>query len=326
MKKIIYLFILLTFSSSLFALDSNIFSFRLTPRVELVNGVINEYVFDASCKNVDNKESQLDWDVKNIPVFGLSADLDIYRYVAISFDTSIGIPKISGYMQDYDWRNSLTTAWLEDDPTEITDYSIHYNDLKQYKNFNLSFGGNIFLPYNLKVTPFLAYQYEFIYFAGRNGLGRYKQATKTFKTTDYSQNNKVISYKQEINALFLGFSVEFDNIPNLFISADFRISPKMTFLNAVDYHYTRSLVFWDQLSNIWQIKANLDIKHKFNRHHRAGISSSLQYIPLSKGDTRSKYLNENDEPEEGSWDGPYKDGGGTSRLIWSLGINYSFSL
>ena len=104
MKKTIFsLIIFLTLCSSIFALDNNYLSFKITPRFEIVNGSINEFVFDEICTNTDNKVSQLDWDIKNIPTFGLKAEFDILRYIHINLDGSVGIPKISGYMQDYDW-------------------------------------------------------------------------------------------------------------------------------------------------------------------------------------------------------------------------------
>ena len=65
------LIIFLTLCSSIFALDNNYLSFTITPRFEIVNGSINEYVYDKDCLNTDNKLSQLDWDIKNIPFFSL---------------------------------------------------------------------------------------------------------------------------------------------------------------------------------------------------------------------------------------------------------------
>ena len=105
MKRFIFLIIVLTFSSSLFALDNDYLSFRITPRFEVLNGSINEYVFNEACLNTDNKESQLDWDIKTIPSFGINADFNLVKYININLDSSVGIPIKSGNMQDYDWLN-----------------------------------------------------------------------------------------------------------------------------------------------------------------------------------------------------------------------------
>ena len=136
----------------------------------------------------------------------------------------------------------------------------------------------------------------------------------------------VISYLQETNAMFLGLSVKFDNIPHTNLSADFLVSPKMTFINAVDYHYTRYLAFWDKMTNCWQLKGNIEVQYNFNKYNKAGLFTSIQYIPVSKGDTSEKSINSDGSLSDGKWVMISKNGGGTSRLIWSLGINYSFSL
>ena len=333
MKRIFFLIICLTFVSSVFALDNNYLSFRITPRFEVLNGSVNEYVFDELNLNTDNKVSQLDWDIKNIPVFGLKADFDILQYMYVSLSGSFGIPKESGYMQDYDWLNSfakidkdIPDSWYDDGFSELTHYSKHTNELVKYIDFYVSAGYNIYTPYNLKITPFLSYQYESIHLAGKYGFGRYKSDDKSFVIKDYSNYNKVISYLQEINAMFIGLSVKFDNIPHTSLSADFMVSPKMTFINAVDYHYTRQEVFWDKISNSWQLKGNIEAQYKFNRYNKTGIFSSFQYIPVSKGDTSKKYLNSDGTIKTEKWCQIGKNSGGTSRFIWSIGINYSFSL
>lgn len=315
MKRFVFLIIFLTFSFSAFALDDNPLSFRITPRFELLNGSINEYVFDENCLNINNKVSQLDWDIKNIPVLGLKADFEVLHYIALSLDGSIGIPKVSGVMQDYDWLNN-------NNPTELTNYSKHTNNLNKYINFTANAGGNIYLPAEIKITPKIAYQYEFIALDGTNGFKTYK--SDNWKISNFS--GKVISYGQELNAMLTGFSISVDTLPMIHFFADLMFSPKLTFINALDYHYVKSTVYWDRIINLWQVKAYIEAQYKFNKYHCMGLSTSIQYIPISKGDTRVNDLNSNGKFIPEDWSGAIKNGGGTSRLIWSLGINYSFSL
>ena len=333
MKKIIYLFILLTFSSSLFALDSNFISFKITPRIELLNGSINEFVFNEANTNTGHKESQLDWDLITIPVLGFNTDIDLLHYVHINLNGSVGIPTRSGFMQDYDWLNSTGNGgynpeWKNDDPTELTNYSKHENYLEKYLTFTASFGGNIYLPAKIILTPKIAYQYEFIAFNGRNGFSIYKSN----KFQESSFTGKVISYKQEVNSMLLGLTVNISTLPRMFFSADFMISPKMTFLNAMDYHYLpRDLMpygvaFWDSFSNLFQLQSNITAQYNFNKYHQIGLTGFIQYIPLQKGNTRINSLTKNQVHPSSGWSDAYINGGGTSRLIWSIGINYSFSL
>ena len=321
MKRIwIGLLISIFAALELFAIDNNDLSFRITPRFEFVNGSINEYVFNEANDNTDNKESQLDWDLKAIPVFGINADFNLFRYINIGLDGSIGIPVQSGNMQDYDWLNYK--YWPNDPATQLTNYSIHDNYLLKYLTFSVSGGVNIQIPGNITITPKIAYYYELISFDGRDGYKTYKQ--DNWIPEDFS--GKVISYMQEMNAMFLGFSLIFDNIPRTTLYADFKVSPKMTFINAIDYHYVRYEAFWDKMSNSWQFKGNIEAQYKFNRYNKAGIFGSIQYIPVSKGDTSSNSLNYDETLISEKWELIAKNGGGTSRLIWSIGLNYSFSL
>lgn len=317
MKRFIFLTIILTFCSTSFALDNNFFSFRITPRFELLNGTLNEYVFNAYTSNIDHKESQLDWDIRNITTFGINADFNLLKYININFDGSIGTPQKSGNMQDYDWLNYTT---------ELTHYSIHDNYLLKYMTFSVSGGTNIKIPANITITPKIAYYYEYISFDGKDGY-------KTYKKDDWipeAFSGKVISYMQEINTLFLGLSVTVETLPQAFFYADLFISPYTTLVNALDYHYinleTYGTLFWDNCSNVFQLQTHANAQYKFNNSHSAGISASLFYIPMSKGDTRTKTIDTEGNILSTTWTAPSKNTGGTSRLIWSIGLNYSFSL
>ena len=335
MKRFILVpFIFLTLLSSNFALANGNLSIKITPRFELANGIINEYVFDEACLNTDNKESQLAWDLKTIPVFGFNADIELHRYVHIDINGSAGIPTRSGYMQDYDWLNSIGSTigypeWeLENNPTELTNYSKHENTLKKYITFTASLGGNIYLPARITLTPKIAYQYEFIAFDGKNGFNIYKSN----KYQKYDYTDKVISYAQEFNSMLLGLTVNISTLPQMFFTADFMISPKMTFLNALDYHYKPrifypyGIAFWDNFTNLFQLQSNITAQYKFNKYHQIGLTGFIQYIPLQKGNTRSNSLTKDQVHAPSGWTDAYINGGGTSRLIWSLGLNYSFSL
>ena len=332
-KYIIFHLILLTFFSSALAIDDNYLSFKITPRFELANGIINEYVYDENCLNDDNKLSQLDWDLRAIPVLGINADFNLLRYLYIGFEASMGVPIRSGNMQDYDWLNSVKgdgnyPEWIYDDPRQLTNYSKHNNFLEKYITFSARLGANIFLPAEIKLIPILSYHYEFISFSGKDGYSLYKW--NNWQQEPFS--GKVISYKQELNSMLLGFAFEVSKFYHIYFYSDFFISPKMTFINCRDYHHRPrrfapyGVAFWDNISNVFQLQTNIVTQYKFNKHHFAGIKAYLQYIPVSKGDTRTKSLTAEAIPAEGAWSAPYIGSGGTSRLIWSIGLNYSFSL
>ena len=318
-KNLFSLIIFLTIYSSVFALDNNYLSFRITPRFEIVNGSINEFVFNEKTDNKDHKLSQLDWDIKTIPVFGINADFNLVKYINIGLDGSVGIPVKSGNMQDYDWMNYST---------ELTNYSIHDNYLLKYMTFSVTGGGNIKIPAKITITPKIAYYYELISLDGRYGYKTYK--SENWIPEEFS--GKVISYLQEMNAFLLGFSVTVETLPQAYFYADFFISPFTTLVNALDYHYINTetpgigTLYWDNCANIFQLQTHIKTQYRFNKYHSAGLSASLFYIPISKGDTRTKTIDSEGKTISTIWTTPVINGGGTSRLIWSLGINYSFSL
>ena len=333
-KTLFPLFIILFFTSfNLYALDNkyeNYFSFQIMPQFQIANGVIKEYVFEDACLNTDNKESQLAWNVKTIAIFNVQANFDILRYISVGLSASASVPQRSGFMQDYDWLNSIGDRygfpqWLEDDPTELTNFSDSINRLNKSINFKVSLGGNIYLPFDFKITPLVSYYYEFIRFTASGGYTSYKWNDFEIGTL----TGDVISYQQEINAFLLGLNVTADGIPRTSVKLNFEISPKTTFLNAVDFHYTNQgsygTAFWDQFKNIVQIQSNLIAQYKFSKNHRAGISGNIQYIPLSKGNNYSREIDKKGNYTGSTW---YAEAvnGGTQRFIWALGLNYTFSL
>ena len=325
MKRSFLLVLLIFFSIlSSFALDNNRLSIRLTPGFSLINGEVYEYVFTEANQNTGHKESELDWDVKAIPAFTINAQIDLLKYIHTELRGSVAIPKSSGNMQDYDWLNSSIDIWINDDPCELTNYSIHDNKLLKYTTFFIGAGFNIKIPAQITLTPIAAYYYDFISFDGTDGY-------KTYKGDKWQQipfEEKVISYKQEINDFLLGISVQVETLAKWYFYGDFFFSPSATALNAVDYHYVKNIVYWDKFKNISQLQQNCIVQFKFNKYHSIGISESIQNIPVSKGTTSKKYLDSDGNPLPGSWIEYSSEvtGGGTSRFIWSLALNYSFSL
>lgn len=332
--KRIFLSVLILLSSHFFlsALDNkyeDYFSFTITPQFEVANGNIMEYVFDSDCKNTDSKLSELRWNVSTIALINLKADFSIIKYIYLGLSGTAAVPQRSDLMQDYDWENGLSSYpyWINDDPTEYTKFSEHINTLDKYVTFKISLGGNVYLPAKITLTPHLAYQYEFIGFTASGGYGEYKNDSKAITRKTF--NGKVISYVQEANSVFLGLKLSVDCIPRTTIRLNFDISPKLTFLNAIDYHYINRVssgtAYKDSFKNLLQIETDATIQYRFTKNHSTGIYGKIQYIPLSKGQTTSRLIDKDGNFTSSEWlESPSE--GGTERYIWSLGLNYSFSL
>ena len=249
-----------------------------------------------------------------------------YGYLGLS--ATFGVPQRSDFMQDSDWLNSTTRQWVNDDPTEKTNYSEHINHLDKFIDFKVSAGGNIYLPLDITITPFFAYKYEFIRFSASAGYGEYKNYKKGIDKQLFE--DKVISYEQEMNCLSFGTNLTVKSIPRTFIGLSFDISPNMTTLTAIDYHYINQgklgTAYRDTFKKLLQLESNMCAQYCFTKNHSAGINYRLQYIPLSKGNTSSKTIDRNGKFLSDNWVDIGTDSGGTERFIWSLGLNYSFSL
>lgn len=325
-----FFFYIITFSAPVFAKDSekkkqDYLNMKITPEIGIMNGVIHEYVFSYRCKNIDNKLSELTWELKNLPYIKLTADFDVLKYAYIGLAGKIGFPAESGIMQDYDWLNSTSALWSHESPYELTNYSRHVNKLQKYLMFTVNLGGNIFLPLDIKLTPFISYQYEIIAFDGRDGWRTYK--SENYKVIPFE--GKVISYTQETNSVLFGLKFSVNSIPRTSLYGDFFCSPMLSFTNALDYHYVKSntgTAYWDKLDFMWNIQADFGIQYRFNKRHSSGISGGIQYIPVGKGVTSIKNLGTNGKPAYGKWSKVSTEYGGSKRLIWTLSLNYSFSL
>ena len=334
MKQFLLLFILIFSTINLFALDNkyeDYFSFSITPQFEIANGVINEYVLHEDCKNTDNKVGELDWHLKTIALFTINADFDILKYLSVDFSSTFGVPQRSDFMQDSDWRNSYDyndKTWLEDDPTERTDFSEHINHLDKLINLKIALGGNIYLPFEIKLTPHIAYKYDFIKFSASKGYGLYKSYNKEFVSYDWAAeySGNIIGYEQTIHSFLVGLTINSESIPKTKIKLLFDISPKLTTINAIDYHYyPRGDGFWDNITKAFLIESEATAQYSFTENHSAGVYGSIQYIPHSKGSSYGRKIDRKGNFQDDKWAKQITDGG-TKRFIWSLGLNYSFSL
>lgn len=333
-KRLTIFSILLLTLNSLFALDNKIedyLTFKITPQFEVASGAIKEYVFDSECKNTDNKLSQLDWNLGTIAIFNLDADFNIIRYIFLGLSGSFAVPQRSDFMQDYDWLNSVGgdggqfPEWKKEDATELTNFSEQINHLDKFLNFKVRLGGNLYLPLEFTLTPRLTYRYEFIRFTASSGYGEYK--SNDFAKTIFTGN--LISYEQEMHSVFAGINIQNTWIPHTSININFDISPKTTFLNATDYHYINQVesgtAYLDQFKNLLQIESGMRVQYVFTKNHSAGFAGKLQYIPLSKGQTQQRDIDKKGNFTSDKWI-PIDGNGGTERFIWSLCLNYSFSL
>ena len=200
-KKLFLSLFTLVIVNFIFA-ENKIISVDAKANISLLNGSISEYVFDPASHNTDDVLSRLDWDVKNVPIVSVSVDLTLFKYAYFNLGAGFGFPSTpSGNMQDYDWLHCYEFGLPEQYGTELTNYSIHDNFLNSYRNIFVKIGYNFYLPLKITITPFVAYNYEYLGFDGFDGYRKYKK--ENWQKIEFSGN--VISYFQETNAFLVGY-------------------------------------------------------------------------------------------------------------------------
>ena len=321
-KKVLFLLFILSLSSFVFA-QNKIISVDTKANISLLNGSISEYVFNPESHNTDDVWSRLDWDVKNVPIVSASVDLNLFKYAFFSTGISFGFPSTpSGNMQDYDWLNCTQFHLPIESGTDLTNYSIHNNFLNSYRNVFVKIGFNFYLPFNITITPFIAYNYEFIGFDGFDGYHTYKK--ENWKKIEHEGN--VISYFQETNAVLAGIKLVSPVLFNIKIDGEFLISPYTSNINALDKHHIRNIHFMDLMPWSYQLQSNLTLSYSILKHHKVFVQGFLQYVPVTKGNDYFRNTYENGTYTPTNWENDKSIKGGTSRYLWYISLGYCFSL
>lgn len=315
-KKCIFAWGLLLFVTSGIAAEGKDFSISVSSY--LMNGIVNEYVFDELTTQSKKLESQLDWDISNIPVIGVDFE-KYFNKVYIGGNLSVGLPKQSGYMQDYDWLNPYYAKWMNDDPDEVTNYSKHTNNLAQYFDFTITAGWIFDISQYFQVTPVAAYNHNLIYMDGFDGYSKYKNENWEERTF----SGKVISYKQVINAFALGCILN-SNISRFSITDYFAVSPYITSVDSYDYHWMRSVLFYDMIKSPFKLDEKVSITCRFLDFFKVNLFGATTYIPVSTGKDYAYSINsEGQVYSKGSYSGDEVKGG-TARFLWCVGLSLGF--
>ena len=315
-KKVFFTLFILLITSFTFA-QNKIISVDAKANISLLNGSISEYVFDPASHNTDDVLSRLDWDVKNVPIVSASVDLTLFKYAYFNLGAGFGFPSTpSGNMQDYDWLNY---------DTELTNYSIHDNFLNSYRNIFVKIGYNFYLPLKITITPFVAYNYEYLGFDGLDGYWECKLDYYNYREKE-ELSGIVISYFQETNAFLVGVKLISPVLFNLKIDGEFLISPYTSNINALDKHHIRKTHFMDLMPWSYQLQSSLNLSYSIQKHHKIFVQGFLQYIPVSKGNDYIRETDENGNYTPTNWTIVKNVQGGTSRFLWQISLGYCFSI
>ncbi|MCR5723507.1 MAG: omptin family outer membrane protease [Treponema sp.] len=179
-------------------------------------GETDEYVFLKECSYASDKLSELNWEYK--PVWYAGARVNGgWKSLKVSASATVSFPGKTGSMYDSDWLNSQEPG-LED-----FQYKTNYTESDCYLTSAWSWGvngGYAFTPLPfLSITPFTAFDYEYIAFEGKglsgwygnsinNALAAYTDTeNRTYKYIDY--DTTTIDYKRETYIVWLGTEFSF---------------------------------------------------------------------------------------------------------------------
>ena len=226
-KKItLFLFLMIILAGKICAFE--IFQFSVAPKYGLQNGQLNEYVL---YKN-GNKQSELNWEIKNISMLGFNATVG-WEMLLLEADCMWGIPKDSGAMYDSDWLNTSDYGMK-------TDYSESSNKVDYLGDLGLRFGVNIKTWSFLNIIPYAGISYSRIkyianggtYWYGDNNLYPYDDPDHS---TTGTFSGDVISYERELFNYLVGVKARFSFLKRFAVSADFGLSV-FTQINSLDHH------------------------------------------------------------------------------------------
>ena len=324
-KKAFFTLFVLLITSFTFA-QNKIISVDAKANISLLNGSISRYVFDPASHNTDDVLSRLDWDVKNVPIVSASVDLTLFKYAYFNLGAGFGFPSTpSGNMQDYDWLYCYEFGLPEQYGTELTNYSIHDNFLNSYRNIFVKIGYNFYLPLKITITPFVAYNYEYLGFDSFDGYWECKLDYYNYREKE-ELSGIVISYFQETNAFLVGIKLISPVLFNLKIDGEFLISPYTSNINTLDKHHLRQTHFLALMPWSYQLQSSLNLSYSIQKHHKIFVQGFLQYIPVSKGNDHFRETDENGNYTSTDWTIDKGCQGGTSRFLWQISLGYCFSI
>ena len=247
---------------------------RITLNIQtgLANGEAHELVYSGS-----DKISELTWDIKNVFMAGGNITAVLYRPWGLKFNAGISsmVKKQDSIMDDYDWFiiNGPWTDWSHENATLEKALTIDVSLSKSILSDDSgSFNMDVELGFKRENWKWVSFGGTYIY-----SVFGFRDATGTFP------NVPGISYEQTINTPFIGASASFRKADfSLFLRV---VGSPFVFTEAVDYHYSRGLVFTDTFSSGKMIGLDLSLAYHMSENMSVNINYFYQQHYRNRGDT-----------------------------------------
>ncbi len=276
-KSILCCLIVFCFSKA-YALDT---SYSFTPFTETLHGVVQEYSWkDSSSGNLDYMLSELLWDVDMLWTAGFDFLVNINNF-EMTAGVAFGLPGESGKMEDSDWLNDVQS--------QKTHYSEHDNYLRDYRNYDFSFG-YVFEPSeSWHVKPFLTLTHREFAFDSENGWHDYPTGTYPYTEVGSGVDRNIgpssgaaVSYEQYMQYLSLGAEVAYIFEQSSEISLDISFLP-LVISTARDDHWKRDLEIIEAMFGGYGFSGNLKGVFRLGKHISLNAGIGGTYITNLKG-------------------------------------------
>lgn len=273
-----------------------------------MTGESKELVYWPEYNN--HKASELTWKIDSLYLTNINAALSFSSNWFVQFDGWFKLVDGDGTMDDYDWL-SVGGDW--------TDWSHHEDtDVTKASMIDISGGWKAINKEKLTLSGLVGYKRDV--FAWESYGGSYTYSENGFRDSSgtFPDGEPGIGYEQTFTSVYIGLGFDVDVNEMLSLNGRAIYSPLVQG-EAVDHHYQRNLVTYDDFSNgdmfAFDITATIKISEKL------AVNGGFSYINYDEmqGDSDWYY---NDygivitEP----------DGAGTdhSSSMFSIALNYAF--
>lgn len=282
-------------------------SSQLTLRGALENGTVHEYVFDN-----DVKYSQLDWDVENVFVLGITFSQCLQKGLCLNIGLWNGFNRTSGAMQDYDWLETDS----EGNPV-WTNYSYHENFLKLHLTLDCNLLFLLAGTEQLSLQMAAGVRFRLVRFEGVGGYYQYYYPPTAAKVELYGHQ---IHYEPRMFMLYGGLNVFWRPV-NILQFGFFMAATPLVFMANIDNHLDssapRDYVDYPVLG--FYLYGSFTLSLHLVPGVVTFVGAEYTHLPIFKGTTVVKSL------ISGETDS-YPNSGGYSHTLWRVSAGLAFKI
>ena len=301
------------------------FSLSVEPIFGMKWGQVDEYVYEKDSEGIYQKESELNWHIKNM--FKVGGQIDGgFKKLKGKIHFSALIPGECGIMEDSDWMD------LNDVKTT---YSKSENKITQAFDFSIELRYEFQPIKKIKIAPVLGFEYKTISFEARNGYGWYGNVVSPHVSWDdpnavyYSKGSLCgIDYHRDVKQFLLGYYFEFKPIEKIRMYESFFVCP-YAYTASYDTHYRNSeeTIGTDYADEVYfffkRFKYLTGCYYVFNKHWEIGFHISAFYAIGTTGTNYQKAFTSKGNRSGYKEQSGVKGGAGTWDIDASLSCRFT---